>query len=120
MTQTERWLLQRILTLEKRLAGGGGGGGSTPMSRQIISGAGLTGGGDLSADRTLAVGAGVGITVNADDVALSGILPVLSADPGAPTNGTAWLLATGTTPTRALALRIRDGGVTYTIAEITI
>lgn len=40
------------------------------QSRQVISGAGLTGGGDLSADRTLVVGAGTGITVNADDVAL--------------------------------------------------
>ncbi len=40
-------------------------------SRQIVSGAGLTGGGNLSADRTLAVGAGAGITVNADDVALT-------------------------------------------------
>lgn len=39
-------------------------------SRQVISGNGLTGGGDLSADRTLAVGAGNGITVNANDVAL--------------------------------------------------
>lgn len=39
-------------------------------SRQIISGGGLTGGGDLSADRTLAVGAGTGIVVNADDVAI--------------------------------------------------
>jgi hypothetical protein len=39
-------------------------------TRQIISGAGLTGGGDLSADRTLAVGAGTGITVNADDIAV--------------------------------------------------
>lgn len=38
---------------------------------QIVSGAGLTGGGDLSADRTLAVGAGTGITVNANDVALA-------------------------------------------------
>ena len=38
-------------------------------SRTITSGAGLTGGGDLSADRTLAIGAGNGITVNADDVA---------------------------------------------------
>lgn len=38
-------------------------------SRQVISGGGLTGGGDLSADRTLAVGAGTGITVNADDIA---------------------------------------------------
>jgi hypothetical protein len=41
-----------------------------PNTRQVISGAGLTGGGDLSVDRTLAVGAGTGITVNADDVAL--------------------------------------------------
>jgi len=40
-------------------------------SRTITSGAGLTGGGDLSADRTLAIGAGDGITVNADDVALA-------------------------------------------------
>lgn len=41
-----------------------------PNTRQVISGAGLTGGGDLSADRTLDVGAGTGITVNANDVAL--------------------------------------------------
>jgi hypothetical protein len=39
-------------------------------ARQVISGGGLTGGGDLSADRTLAVGAGTGIVVNADDVAV--------------------------------------------------
>jgi hypothetical protein len=39
-------------------------------TRQVISGSGLTGGGDLSADRTLVVGAGTGITVNADDVAV--------------------------------------------------
>ncbi len=45
-------------------------GGSVPTSRVITSGSGLTGGGDLSADRTLAVGAGTGITVNADDVAI--------------------------------------------------
>jgi hypothetical protein len=40
------------------------------LSHQVIGGAGLTGGGDLTADRTLAVGQGTGITVNADDVAL--------------------------------------------------
>ena len=34
----------------------------------IASGAGLTGGGDITATRTLAVGAGTGITVNADDI----------------------------------------------------
>ncbi len=40
-------------------------------TRIIASGNGLTGGGDLSADRTLAVGAGNGITVNANDVAVT-------------------------------------------------
>lgn len=40
-------------------------------TRTLTAGAGLTGGGDLSADRTFDVGAGTGITVNADDVALS-------------------------------------------------
>lgn len=42
-----------------------------PVTRTLTAGAGLTGGGDLSADRTFAVGAGLGITVNADDVALT-------------------------------------------------
>lgn len=37
----------------------------------VTAGAGLTGGGDLSANRTLTVGAGTGITVNADDVAVN-------------------------------------------------
>lgn len=36
----------------------------------ITAGAGLTGGGAIDASRTLTVGAGTGITVNADDVAL--------------------------------------------------
>lgn len=39
-------------------------------ARTLTSGGGLTGGGDLSANRTLAVGAGDGITVNSDDVAV--------------------------------------------------
>jgi hypothetical protein len=41
------------------------------IGRNLIAGAGLTGGGTLAADRTFAVGAGLGITVNADDVALA-------------------------------------------------
>lgn len=45
--------------------------GKAPTTRDIAAGAGLTGGGDLSANRTLAVGAGTGITVNADDVAVN-------------------------------------------------
>lgn len=40
-------------------------------TRSVISGGGLTGGGDLSLDRTLAVGAGTGITVNPDEVAVN-------------------------------------------------
>lgn len=44
--------------------------GGAPSSRTLTAGAGLTGGGDLSADRTFDVGAGTGIQVNANDVAL--------------------------------------------------
>ncbi len=39
-------------------------------SVSITAGSGLTGGGDLTATRTLTVGAGTGITVNANDVAI--------------------------------------------------
>lgn len=42
-------------------------------TRQVISGAGLTGGGDLSENRTLAVGQGDGLTVSADAVGLTPI-----------------------------------------------
>ena len=44
--------------------------GKTPTSRIITAGDGLTGGGDLTANRTLNVGAGTGVTVNADTVAI--------------------------------------------------
>jgi len=46
-------------------------GGKADKSLTFTAGNGLTGGGDLSADRTFAVGAGTGITVNADDVAIN-------------------------------------------------
>ena len=51
-------------------------------TRLLTAGAGLTGGGDLSADRSFAVGAGAGITVNADDVALTtpGTLSIASGN----------------------------------------
>jgi hypothetical protein len=42
-----------------------------PSTRLLTAGAGLTGGGDLSADRTFAVGAGNMITVGADTVAVA-------------------------------------------------
>ena len=41
------------------------------LNKTISAGAGLTGGGLLTADRTLDVGAGTGIVVNADDVAVN-------------------------------------------------
>lgn len=44
---------------------------ATFNARNLTAGAGLTGGGQLSADRSFAVGAGTGITVNADDVAIA-------------------------------------------------
>lgn len=48
-------------------------GGTTVVleSRTVTAGAGLTGGGALSSNITLNIGAGAGITVNADDVALT-------------------------------------------------
>lgn len=45
--------------------------GGVPPTRTLTAGAGLTGGGDLSADRTFDVGAGTGITVNPNDVAVN-------------------------------------------------
>jgi hypothetical protein len=44
--------------------------GVVTTSRTITAGSGLAGGGDLSADRTLAVGAGTGIAVASDTVAI--------------------------------------------------
>lgn len=55
-------LIARVTTTEADIA--------TLQTRNLTAGAGLTGGGDLTADRTFTVGAGTGITVNADDVAL--------------------------------------------------
>lgn len=60
-----------IVTVEAAIVSGAAlGATAVQPARQVVSGAGLTGGGDLSADRTLAVGAGTGIIANADDVAI--------------------------------------------------
>ena len=42
----------------------------TLQARDLIAGAGLTGGGTLASDRTFNIGAGTGVTVNANDVAI--------------------------------------------------
>lgn len=39
--------------------------------------------------------------------------------PSSPVQAQWWVEVTGTTPTRIAALKIRDGGVTLTIASIT-
>ena len=57
----------------------------TLESRNINAGAGLTGGGDLSADRTLNIGAGTGITVNADTVEVD-LTPFSTSDLSEGTN----------------------------------
>lgn len=76
------------------LAAGGGGGG-VASTRQIISGTGLTGGGDLSADRTLNVVANAdgSILANANDVQV-GVLAT-DAQHGARGGGTQHAAATG-------------------------
>lgn len=60
---------------------------------------------------------------------VTGVLPaanmsteqtLLTADPGAPTNDTWWVVRTGTSPTMTVALKARIAGATYTIASITI
>jgi len=44
---------------------------AAPQTRSITAGAGLTGGGNLTTDRSFDIGAGAGITVNANDIALT-------------------------------------------------
>lgn len=91
-------------------------------SRNIASGAGLTGGGNLSADLTLAVGAGLGITVNADDVALAASvagdgLTYTSGVLSLTLSGTSGLELAGTTPNKTLQLADDVAGNGLSIAS---
>ena len=61
LVQTQGSDVQRFIDAEPTLV---------TSDLDLIAGAGLTGGGTLAADRTFAVGAGTGITVNADEVAI--------------------------------------------------
>lgn len=87
-----------------------------PSTRTLTAGAGLTGGGDLSADRSFAVGAGAGITVNADDVALTtpGTLTVSSTNSstGSHTHAITASSDVGTTPAAALLKSTAGGALT--------
>lgn len=73
-------LIARVTTTETDIAALNG--------RNLIAGAGLTGGGTLAADRTFTVGAGTGITVNADDVALANTPVTIGAYGSASSVGT--------------------------------
>lgn len=81
----------------------------------LTAGAGLTGGGDITASRTFAVGAGTGITVNADDIAVTGASS-LTTNYLAKWNGTGFANSTitddGTTVTIGGNLTV-NGTVTY-------
>lgn len=73
----------------------GGGGGGVPTSRTITAGSGLTGGGDLSANRTLAIDTG-GVT---STMILDGTIALgdMAAGASGAAAGTASLRAIGTT-----------------------
>jgi len=87
-----------------------------PVARTVATGGGLTGGGDLTADRTFAVGAGLGITVNADDVALTtpGTLTVSSTNnsTGSHTHAITTSSDVGTTPAASILASTAAGALT--------
>jgi hypothetical protein len=89
-----------------------------PTSRIITAGNGLTGGGDLSANRTLTVGGGSGITVNANDIAIDSSYTGFDGRyvnvTGDTITGT---LTLGSNPSNAGELRVNDTSTTaYTVA----
>jgi hypothetical protein len=77
------------------------------LARQIIAGAGLTDGGTLDTDVTLNVGAGTGITVNADDVAI---------DTTAEAERIRDVIGTTLTEGANITITVDDGADTITIA----
>lgn len=81
-------------------------------TRTITAGAGLTGGGDLSTDRTLAVGAGTGITVNDDDIEV-----VYGTTAGTAAEGNDPRLSDARTPTDHAASHASAGSDPVTLAQ---
>lgn len=81
--------------------------GKAPLTRDLVAGAGLTGGGTLEADRTFAVGAGVGITVNANDVAID---TTAEAERIRDTIGVALVAGTN------VSIAVNDGADTITVS----
>ena len=92
----------------------------------LTAGNGLTGGGDISASRTFDVGAGTGITVNANDVALANMAQATikgrasGAGTGAPTDLSATDVATIVSTAVATALNIGSiANYTPTLTNVT-
>jgi len=88
-------------------------------SRILTAGAGLTGGGDLSSDRTFTVGAGDGITINADDVALTtpGTLTVSSTNSSSGSHTHA--ITSSSNPGAAASLLASDASGFLTLVKIS-
>jgi len=101
-------------------------------TRTITAGAGLTGTGTLASDVTLAVGAGTGIAVNADDVALSFLGLEALVDPNADrimfwddsAGALAWLTVGNgldlTTTTLSLASSTAGAGLTHSAGVLAV
>jgi hypothetical protein len=100
--------------------------GKVDTIRQVISGAGLTGGGTLTADRTLDVGAGTGITVAADNISVDSAVVALKSDITAMTRKYVNTLTGTASPetvshnlnTRDIQLTVLNGASPYTAVEI--
>lgn len=88
-------------------------------SRVINSGAGLTGGGALGSDLTLNVGQGDGITVNANDVALTvpGTLTVATSNSASGSHTHA--VTSSSNPGAAARLLASDGSGFLTLVKLT-
>lgn len=86
----------------------------------VLAGAGLTGGGAINANRTLAVGAGAGITVNADTVALTtpGTLDVASIND--PAGNHKHAITSSSNPGAAAALLATDGDGLLQLAQLAL
>lgn len=88
-------------------------------SRVINAGAGLTGGGALSADLTINVGAGAGITVNANDVALTAPGTLSATTTNSATGNHTHAITGSSNPGAAASILESDGSGFLTLVKLT-